>query len=224
MVKIHLKSQPRDVVGKKVKKFRKQGLLPAVLYGHNIKSSNIWVNSLDFVKVLSQSGENTLIELETENGKKVNVLVYDVQKDPLTDKFSHADFFQVQMDKKVETAVPLEFVGEAPAVKELGGVLLKGMDEIEVSCLPVDLPPKIEVDISGLKTFDDYVKIKDISFPEKVNVLVDKETVVAGVTPPRTDEDLAKLDEKVDEDVTKVEGVIKETPKAETEEETKKVS
>lgn len=217
MTKILLKTKKREVAGKGLQKFRKQGLLPAVIYGHKIAAQNLWVDVRDFSKVYKRAGESTIIELDIDDKNKVNVLIHDTQRDPLTNNPAHVDFFQVNMDEKIETEVPLEFVGEAPAVKELSGMLIKNIDNISVSCLPADLPAKIVVDISVLKTFDDHITIKDLEISAKVKVLSEGSTVVAGVAPPRTDEEMAKLDEKVEEDVTKVEGVVKETPAAEGE-------
>lgn len=221
MTKINLNSKTREITGGKVKKFRKEGLIPAVVYGHKLKPKNLWVNFLEFEKVYGKAGESTIIELDIDEKNKSNVLIHDIQKDPVSDKFSHIDFFQVKMDEKIEADIPLEFVGEAPAVKEMGGILLKNISEIKVSCLPADLPSKIEIDISVLKTFDDHIKIKDLKISEKVKVLLDGETAIAGVTPQRTEEEIAKLNEKVEEDVTKVEGVVKETPEAENKDENK---
>lgn len=217
MTKILLKSKKRDVAGKGLNKYRKQGFLPAVIYGHKIAANNLWVNVRDFSKVYSQAGESTIIELDIDESNKVNVLIHDAQKDPLTGNPTHVDFFQINMDEKIETEVPLEFVGEAPAVKELSGMLIKNINEISVSCLPADLPAKIVVDVSTLKTFDDHITIEDLEISAKVKVLSEISTVVAGVAPPRTDEEMAELDEKVEEDVTKVEGVVKETPAVEGE-------
>lgn len=222
MTKVNLKSKIREEVGKKLDKFRKSGLIPAVMYGHKIKPQNLWINYLEFNKAYNEAGESTVIELEVEGGKKVNALVHDIQLDPLTGKFSHIDFFQVRMDEKIETDVPLEFVGESPAVKELGGILVKSLDEIKISCLPADLPSEITVDISKIKTFEDHIKIKDLVISDKVKVLDEEETVVALVEAPRTEEELASLDEKVEEDVTKVEGVVKEIPVEDAKEEKKK--
>lgn len=212
MTKINLKSKIREEVGKKLDKYRKEGMIPAVIYGHKIKPQNLWVNYLDFNKVFEKAGESTVIEMEIEGKDKVNALIHEIQSDPLSGKFSHIDFFQVRMDEKIETDVPLEFFGESPAVKELGGILVKNLDEIKISCLPANLPSEIKVDISKIKTFDDHIKVKDIIIPENVKVLEEEETVVALVSPPRTEEELASLEEKVEEDVTKVEGVVKETP------------
>jgi len=211
MTKIQLKSKMRDVIGKKVKQSRKDGLVPAVVYGHKIASRNIWINLLDLKKTYNKAGESTLIELEVD-GKNINALIQDVQIEPMSGNFCHADFFEVNMSEKIEAEVPLEFIGESEAIKALGGMLLKNADAIHVSCLPGDLPAKIEVDISAIKTFEDHVKVKDLKISDKVKILSDIEMIVAGVMPPRTEDEMAKLNEKVEEDVTKVQGVVKETP------------
>jgi large subunit ribosomal protein L25 len=221
MTKIHLKSKTRDIIGRKVKKFRGEGLIPAVLYGNKIKPQTLWVNYLDFKKAYDKTGESTILELDIDAKSKANVLIHDVQTDSMNGKFSHIDFFQIRMDEKIETDVPLEFVGESEAVKALGGMLVKSLDEIPVTCLPADLPGKIEVDISKLKTFDDVIKVGDLGISEKVKVQIDPETVVVNVAEPRSEEELAKLEDKVEADVTKVEGVVKETPEGEVAEEKK---
>ena len=124
------------------------------------------------------------------------------------------------MTEKMRTKVSLNFIGRSKAVKE-GGVLVKNLEEIEVECLPLDLPHEIKVDISKLKTFDDVIKIEDLAIPPKVKILENKDEIVATVTPPRTEEELKALEEEVEEKVEEVEGVKKEevSPEAETEEE-----
>jgi len=219
MDKITLKSKLRKETGKKVKKYRRDGLVPAVIYGKKIPSRNLWVDLLEMEKIYGCAGENTIIELDIKSGKKANVLIHDVQINPLSENFSHVDFFQIRMDEKIETEIPLEFTGEAPAVKELGGVLVKNMDDVPVSCLPADLPSKLEVNIEKLKTFDDRFKVSGLSVSEKVKILLDSETIIALVTPPRSEEEIAKLDEKIEEDVTKVEGVEEEVKEGEEAEE-----
>jgi large subunit ribosomal protein L25 len=223
MEKTYLKGQKRTVTGGKVSKLRKAGVIPAVMYGHKIAAQNLALNYLEFQKVFQKAGENTVIELEIEGGEKANVLVHDVQLDAMDGKISHVDLFQVRMDEKIETKIPLEFVGEAPAVKALGGVLVKNMDEVEVSCFPADLPSTIQVDIAQIVTFDIHIKVKDLKVSDKVEIMSDMETVIALVERPRTEEELAALNEKVEADVTKVEGVVKpEAPAAEGEGEAKK--
>jgi large subunit ribosomal protein L25 len=208
---ITLKAEVRDIVGKKVKKLRTEDMIPAVMYGHKIASQNLLVNYLDFKRVYDKAGESSLVELDSA-GKKVNVLIHDTQTDPMSGKVSHIDFFQVNMKEEVETEIRLEFVGEAAAVKEHGGMLVKNIDSIKVKCLPADLPEKYEVDISKLATFADTIAVKDLKISDKVEILQDPETIIVLVQAPRTEEELSTLDTKVEEDVTKVEGVIKETP------------
>lgn len=212
---INLQAQKRDKIGRKISRERANGLIPAVVYGNKIEPRSLWVNYLDFQKIYKQAGKSIIIELNINEDSKNNVLIHDVQMDPVSGKFSHVDFFQVKMDQKLEANVPLEFVGESEAVKTLGGVLVKILDNISVSCLPGDLPAKIEVDISSLKTFDDVIKISDLKISDKIKIQAETNTVIANVSAPRSEEELASLEGKVEEDVTKVEGVVKATAEPE---------
>lgn len=209
MDKVKLGSKIRDVFGRKTKKGKQEGMIPAVIYGRGLETRSLWINDLDFSKMIKKSGESTIIELEVEKEKAHNVIIHETQKDPISGKFIHVDFFQVRMDEAIQIEVELEYVGEAPAVKELGGVLVKNMDAVEVKCLPADLPSKIIVDISSLKTFEDHICIKDLDISDKVTLEADPETVVALVSEPRSEAELSELSEKVEADVTKVEGVVK---------------
>ncbi|MFZ2188364.1 MAG: 50S ribosomal protein L25 [Candidatus Moraniibacteriota bacterium] len=211
MDKVILEAKTRDVFGRKTNKGRKEGLIPAVVYGKGIAGTNIWVKLLDFKRLIKKSGESTVIDLKIDEKDNRNVLIYDTQKDPVRDTYVHIDFFQVRMDEEIETEVELEYVGEAPAVKELGGVLVKNIDAIEVKCLPADLPSSITVDISSLKTFDDRITLGDLNISKKIELSIDLETVIALVAPPRSEDEMSDLETKVDADVTKVEGVVKET-------------
>lgn len=197
-------------------------VIPAVLYGRGIKNEHVWVNRKEFDKIYEEAGESTIFHLALENGDTRNVLIKEVQKDILSSQVIHADFYQVRMDEKIEAEVEFIFTGESAAVKELGGILVKNMDAIEVKCLPGDLPSKIEVDISRLKTFDDYIYVKDLAISDKVEISVDPETVVALVASPRSEEELAELETEVKEDVTKVEGVVKEEKSVEGSEDEEK--
>lgn len=194
---LELKAEPRQELGKKVNKKRKAGLIPAVIYGHEIKAEPLYVSMKEFLKVYNEAGESSMIGLEVA-GKKRNVLIHDIAKGALDDKIIHIDFYQVRMDEKIKTKVPLEFIGESEAVKAEGGVLVKNIQEIEVEALPQDLPHHIDVDISSLKNFQDHIFIKDLNINEKVKVLAGIEEVVALVTPPRSEEELAALEQKVE--------------------------
>lgn len=209
-----MEAQKREVFGKKVNKERRAGLIPGVVYGKGIDSRSLWVDAKNLKKLLKVSGESSVIELSLE-GKKYNVIINEIQKSPVRGVLSHIDFFNVNMDEKIKKEVELEFVGESSAIKEMGGMLVKSIDAVEVECLPADLPSEITVDISVLKTFEDRICISDLKISDKVTIDLDGETVVATIAAPRTQEELEGLEEKVEEDISKVEGVIKEDPKEE---------
>jgi large subunit ribosomal protein L25 len=213
-----LKAKVREVVGKKMRLEKKKEGIPAVSYGHGIEPKNLWVNELDFSRVYAKAGESALVELEVA-GKKINALIHEIQNDSMSGRPTHIDFFEVNMKEDVETEIPIEFIGESEAVKAHGGVLIKNIDEISVRCLPSDLPEKFEIDLSKLATFDDVITVGDLKISDKVEILLDSETVIALVAAPRTEAEMESLDQKVEEDVTKVAGVVKEeAPAAETKE------
>lgn len=199
-----LEAQLRDITGKKVSALREKGLIPAVLYGHNVKGKMVSVPEIPFTKVFQKAGESSLIDLAIGSEPAVKVLVYDIQKDPLTEAFTHVDFYQVDMTEKLTTEIPLKFVGESRAMKELAGILVKSVNELNVRCLPGDLVHEIEVDISPLVTFDDAIKISDIILPPGIEALNNANDVIATVTAPISEADLKALEEKPVEDVTAV--------------------
>jgi large subunit ribosomal protein L25 len=208
MDKIVLKAQTRESKGKKARQ-EAQDKIPCVVYGQDMKAENLWVDRVAFAQSFDDAGTNTIVTLQIDDAKKpLNVLIYDYQNDPVSSLFTHVDFYVVNLKEEVETEIPLVFVGIAPAVKELGGTLVKNHDVLEVRALPNDLPREIEIDLSKLKTFDDQITIADIAVNDKVQILLDPEMIIATVAEPRTDEELAALDEAVDADVSKVEGVV----------------
>lgn len=200
---IEIDAKIREALGKKVKTLREKGIIPAVLYGEKTKAISLEVNYKDFEKIYKEAGESTVIKLKTKEEAK-NVLIHDVARDPVSDKFIHVDFYEVRMDKPITAEVPLVFEGEAPAVKNLEGILVKNIIEIEVEALPANLPHEIKVDISILNTFDDLIHIKDLKIPDSVKILVNPEEIVASVVPPRSEEELKALEEKVEEKVEEV--------------------
>lgn len=184
MDKIQLKASSRDTKTN-LKKLRAQGEVPAVLYGHNVKNISLMVKKTDFDKAFKKAGESTIINLITDDGTLHPVLIHDVQLHYLTSEPIHADFYQVSMTEKLKAKVVLEFTGEAPAVKTLGGVLVKVLSEVEVQCLPADLPHNIPVDISSLIDFQSTIHVKNLSIPDKVQILTPADETVAKVQPPR---------------------------------------
>ena len=207
MQTISLSAKNRSDVGHGVKKLRAAGGMPCVTYGHDVTPVALEVSLKEFQKVFAKAGSSTVVELDLE-GQKKNIVINDVQFDPVTDLPVHADLYQVRMDEKITTEVPLKFVGVSRAVKDFGGILVKAADALEIEALPKDLPHEIEVDLSMLKELNDAIDLSDLKIPEGVTVLVDdKEFAIASVTPPRTEEELKALDEAVTEDVDAIEGV-----------------
>lgn len=214
MTTLKLKSEKREILGKRVKTLRKQGLIPAVVYGGKEGSVPLTLELKEFKKVFKNAGETTLVRLFIDDVKFSakggptsgwkNVLIYDVNRDYVTDEINHVDFREVKMDEKITAKVPLVFVGDSLAITDLGGVLIKAMQEIEVRSLPSDLPHQIEVDISLLKTFDDTINVKDIKLPKGIEVLDNISAAVASVTPPRSEAELEALSGKVEEKVEEV--------------------
>lgn len=213
MEKLQLEATLRKENAETPNKLRSTGLVPAVLYGHNISNLHLSISANIFEKLFRKAGESTIIELATDDGKKHNVLIQDVQKHYLTGAPIHIDFLEVSMTEKLTATVPLEFVGESHAVKALGGTLVKILDEIEVECLPADLPHVIEVDISVLKTFEDVIQVKDLKVAKGVEILAEPEETILNIQPPRDVE--AELAEPVVEDISKVEGAAEDKPEEE---------
>lgn len=204
---IKLSAKIRKETGKKVSALKENGRIPAVVYGHKVKNILLDIDYKEFQKVLSKAGESSLIELDIEGEKeKRPVLVHELQKNPVTDKFIHIDFFQASLTEEVQVKVPLVFEGESLAVKDLGGTLVKNISELEVKALAQNLPHEIKVSIARLNTFEDHILIKDLVLPKDVKVLAKPDEIVVSVAQPeKVEEELAKeIEEKV-EDVEKVE-------------------
>ena len=187
-------AEKRVVFGKKVRVLRKNGFVPAVMYGNSSKAQALSVRTGDFLRTWKKAGESTIVDLKVEGGLTKNVLIHEVTVDPVTSAQVHVDFYEVAADRMIKTHVQIEFQGESDAVKSLGGVLLKIMHEVEIEALPKDLPHALHADLSQLKTFADHIVIKDISVPRGVTLLGSLDAVVAKVNPPRTTEELAGLE------------------------------
>lgn len=208
---LELQSEKREKFGKGLERSRKEGKLPAVVYGKGLESVNLFVPLADFRKIWKQAGESTIVTLKGAEFKKpVSVIIQQVDIDPTLSKPIHVDFYQVDMNKTVKVNVPLVFEGVSLAVKELGGVLVKVLHDIEVEALPKDLPHEIKVDISGLKTFDDRVTIGDLNLPSGVTATEKEEEIVALAEQPK---------EEVEEPVRTIEDIAVEK-KGKKEEET----
>ena len=180
MSELSLNAEQREVTGKKVKALRRQGILPAVLYGAGIESIPIKLDLKEASKVISAAGSSTLVMLKLGK-KKHQVLVRDTQRQIIRRGLQHVDFLKVAMDVAIRAEVPVEFVGEAPAVSDLGGVLVTDLVEIEVEALPADLPDHITVDLELLAEINDTITVGDISFGEGVEVITNPDEVITRV-------------------------------------------
>lgn len=159
-------------------KSRVKGIIPAVMYGPKNPTTSIAVSEAEFNKIWKQAGESTVVTLECADGEH-DTLIHDIARDPVSDAITHVDFYTIDKDTKVEVAIPLEFVGVAPAVKDLGGILIKVIHELEIEALPKDLPHGLEVDISSLATFEDHITAADIKLPAGVSLKIAPEEIIA---------------------------------------------
>lgn len=180
----------RETLGKKVKALRKEGFIPAELYGHGLANVHLSVPAKEFTKVFKAAGKSTVVTLAIDKEKKP-AIIHDVVRDALTNEVAHIDFYQVRMDEKIKAKVPLEFVGIAPAIKSLQAVVNKSMTAIEVEALPNDLPHSITVDLSVLDELNKSIYVHDLKLPKGVKVLVEGETAIATATPPAPEEVVA---------------------------------
>ncbi len=212
MTELTLRVQVRSALGKSTKTLRHSGSVPAVLYGHGLASRPLVVGVHDMQRVYRAAGESTLVDLVVDEQPPVKVIIQDVQRHPVSGQLLHVDFHQVRMTEKIHTDIPLVFTGEALAVKELGGVLVKNLDHLKVEALPGDLVHEILIDVSPLKTFEDVIHIRNLELPKGIAVLDSPDEVICLVTPPRSEKELEELETKVEEKVEEVEGVKKEEP------------
>jgi len=164
---------------------RSNGMIPAVIYGAQVENQPISVLSSNFLKILKIVGETSTLVIEIEGATekekptKVDVLIHEVQVDPVKGFPVHVDFLAIDMNKPVEVTIPIEFIGLAKAEKDGLGTLVKVLHELDIEALPKDLPHNIEVDVSGLATLEDKIHVKDIKLPKGVTLITDGEEVVA---------------------------------------------
>ncbi|MGH7246047.1 MAG: 50S ribosomal protein L25 [Candidatus Levyibacteriota bacterium] len=177
----NLSVEKRTVLGKKVKKLRREGVLPANVYGKDMKSTAVQVTMKDFQKVYKEAGETGVVELDVV-GEKRPVLIHNVQIDPISMDPVHADFFQVNLKEKVKTMVPVVITGEPKAVTDKVGLLLQTLSEVEVEALPTDLPENIEIDVTSLAAVNDQVTVADLKKPAGVEILSDGAQTVAKIS------------------------------------------
>lgn len=208
-----LNAERRDKTGKQVTHVRRDGLIPAVVYGKKQKSIPLSVKEKEMIRLYQEAGESTLVDLTIEKEKPIKILIHDFQVDPITQKPLHVDFYAVDMAQEIETEVELKFIGEPKAVKELGGIFVKNRDTMNIKCLPEKLIHELEIDISKLSTFDDKITFGDLTLPEGITIMEKPEVIVAFVDEPRSEEELKELDSAIEQKVEEVEVEEKGKPK-----------
>jgi large subunit ribosomal protein L25 len=218
MEQIELKAEPRTLTGRQVKRLRAEGYVPAVVYGSQVETAPIQVEGKTLHRVLAKAGGNTLISLQIGKKKPVLTLAREIQRDIIRHHILHVDFYQVIMTEKITAEIPLVLTGEAPAVEE-GGILVHGLNTVEVQCLPADLPSALEVDLSSLAEFNDLVAVTDLQVPSSVTILSDPESVIARIEAPRIVEEEEEVLEEEVEVSAEPELVGKAEPEEEAEEE-----
>jgi large subunit ribosomal protein L25 len=190
--KIELQAESREVLGKRNKNLRQQGITPVHIYGHGIDSLALQCDSLKLERVLAVAEENRIITLKIKKDKNERpVLTREVQRDAMNGKLIHVDFYQVRMGEKVEVQIPVVLIGEAPALSIKENSLLQGLHELAVECLPDKIPVHIEVDISVLAEAGQAIRVKDIKANPDVTIITDADTMVANI--------IVRAKEKVEE-------------------------
>ena len=170
----------------KLRTIREGGMVPAVVYGASVENTSISVPSVDFEKILKVAGESSTITLEVSGDKtpkKFEVLIHEIQADPVKGNPIHIDFLAIDVNKPVEVAIPVEFEGIAPAEKNGLGILVKVMHEVEIEALPKNLPHNVVVDLSSLVALNDQIHAKDIKLTKEVILKTNGEEVIALIAP-----------------------------------------
>ncbi len=189
---ITLSVQPRTQLGKKVRKIRKEGYLPVVLYGPKVQTTPLQISYKEFQRVFKEAGESSLVHLafpkEEKNAAQTAVLIRAVEVHAVTRAFLHADFYQVPLDVKIEIKIPVEYDGDAPAVKDEGATLVRNLFELDVQALPANLPHEIRIDLTSLAHVGDSIIVKDLVLPLGVEIMNDAGMVVAIIEAPRAEE------------------------------------
>ena len=207
MEQIELQTATREILGKKVRFLRRQGVIPVHLFGHGVESVALQCNVTHLQQVMAQAGKTKIISLRLDKAKKPrNVMVREIQRNPLTGELLHVDFYQVRMAEKIRVEVPIVLVGEAPALRFKETVLAQELNSLAIECLPDEIPPSVELDLSSLTEAEQAIQVKDITLGEEVTVLNDPEHMVVKINLRPVE----KVEEVVEEEV--VEEAVVEAP------------
>ncbi|MGB2814594.1 MAG: 50S ribosomal protein L25 [Dehalococcoidales bacterium] len=182
MEDLKLKATHRTVLRKKARFLRRQGVTPTHLYGHNVKSAALQCDTSELQSLLAHAGKTRLVNLEVDGGKAKSIFVREIQRDAITRELLHVDFYQVKRTEKIAFDVPIVLVGEAPALKFKGRMLVHGINSLSVECLPANVPPQIDIDITQLEEVDQAINVKDIVLDPEITVHADPEQLVVKIS------------------------------------------
>lgn len=189
-----LQANNRSILGKKARILRRQGIIPTHLFGHGLKSLALQCDTIDLHRIIAQAGTTRLINLEVEGYKQPRaVFIREIQRDEITRQLLHVDFYQVIKTEKIRVEVPIVLVGEAPAMKEKGRTLTRGVTSLSIECLPAEVPPRIEVDLRQLEEVEQPIHVNDIVLNPGITVITDAEQLVVKVSEAHVEvEEVAK--------------------------------
>lgn len=178
-----LQATNRDILGKKSRFLRRQGVTPTHLYGHGLESLSLQCDTAKLQRIIAQAGRTRLISLEIERDKQPRtVFIREIQRDVLTRALLHVDFYQIKMKEKIKAEVPIVLTGEAPALKEKGRTLIYGVPSLGIECLPDKLPPQVEVDLSTLEELDQTIYVRDITLGPDITLTTDLDQMVVKIS------------------------------------------
>jgi len=188
MEKVVIKAEKRDVVGKQVKALRREGKLPAVIYGRHTEPINVLLDSHSASLALGKITSSSLVTIDV-NGTEYAALVREKQRDYIKNRLLHVDFLAVSLDEKLRATVSVHFIGVSIAVKDFNAVMIHNLEQLHVECLPADLPERLDVDISSMVKIGDGIRVKDVVVSDKVRLLDDPDTMVVVATMPKVEEE-----------------------------------
>ncbi len=196
----------RTASGKQTKRLRAEGIVPGVVFGKKAGSVPVQLDAKAFEALYREAGRTSIIKVSVDGGRPTSVVIKSVQRNPLTGRALHVDFFAPDLTHEMQADVPIAFTGEAPAVEETGGTLFTSLDHLKVKALPADMPHEISVDVSPLVDLDASIFVRDLTIAENITVLNDPDELVAKVMPPRVEEEPVLAAEELEEGAEAAEG------------------
>jgi len=208
-----VKASKRDVLGKKVRFLRREGITPVHIFGHNVKSQALQCDTKTLQRIIEQVGTSRLVALKVEGDKNPRrVFIREIQKDEINGQLLHVDFYQIRKTEKIKADIPLVFIGEAPAMHLKGRMLAQELSSISIECLPDKLPPQIEIDLSSLEELDQAIHVSDITLDSDVTITTSPEQLIVKVSEVRVkmEEEEILAEEKAAEEAEAEEGAAEE--------------